>query len=384
VQVDEHPLAEQPLRLAMIGGGPGAFIGPVHAMAARLDGRWNLVAGAFSRDPALNQSGAAAYGVAPERCYDDWRALIAAEVARSDGVQAVAIVTPNHLHVPIATMAAEAGLAVISDKPAATSLAEASALRRTLARRRGVYALTHTYAGYPMVRAMRNAVAKGVIGPVRKVTASYTQGWLAEAIENDGNRQADWRTDPAKSGAGGTLGDIGVHAFHLVEYISGHLVTRVLADISTLVSGRQLDDDANVLFRLDNDAPGVLTVSQVATGEVNDLRIRVHGDLGTLGWANIEPERMTHLDADGEHIVHHSGMAGTGVPTRLPAGHGEGFIEAFATLYCEFADVVAGSPHPATLPGIDDGVRGMAFIEAALRSSRAQCWTHIDALEVLS
>ncbi len=367
----------------MVGGGPGAFIGPVHAMASRLDGRWRLVAGAFSRDPSANQRGAEMYDVSPERCHNDWRDLIAAEAARSDGAQAIAIVTPNHLHVPVATMAIEAGMAVICDKPAATSLAEALALRRTVARHGGIYALTHTYAGYPMVRAMRKAVADGAIGKVRKVIVSYTQGWLASAIERDGNRQADWRTDPARSGAGGALGDIGVHAFHLAEFISGHKVDRLLADVSVLVPGRELDDDANVLFRLDNDAPGVLSVSQVATGEINDLRIRVHGDRSTLGWANTEPERMTQLGAGGEHVVHHSGTAGTGVPTRLPAGHGEGFIEAFATLYFDFAAVVAGSPRPAMLPGIDDGVRGMAFVEAALRSSREQCWTRIDALEDL-
>lgn len=371
---------QSPLRLAMVGGGPGAFIGPVHAMAARLDRRWELVAGAFSRDPAANRSAAAGYHVAADRCHDDWRALITAEAARSDGAHAIAIVTPNHLHVPIATMAIEAGIAVISDKPAATSLAEVRALRDAIERCDGRYALTHTYAGYPMVRAMRAAVAGGRIGRVRKVRVDYSQGWLAAAIEQDGNRQAAWRTDPAQSGCGGALGDIGVHAFHLVEYVSGHRVSRLFGDVGTLVAGRQLDDDANVLFRLDNDAPGTLSVSQVATGDINDLSIRVHGETGTLSWSNGAADRLVLRNATGGDILLHSGMAETGVATRLPPGHGEGFIEAFATLYAEFADVVAGCPHPDTLPGIDAGVRGHGFIEAAIRSSREQIWVDVDSI----
>lgn len=372
-----HP----PLRLAMVGGGPGAMIGPVHAMAAALDGRWQLVAGAFSRDPAANRAGAAHYGVSPDRCHDDWRKLIAAEAARSDGAQAIAIVTPNHLHVPIATMAIEAGLAVISDKPAGAGLAEVISLNQAIDRHAGRYALTHVYAGYPMVRAMRTAIAEGQIGTVRKVSVDYSQGWLANAVEREGNRQAAWRTDPAQSGAGGALGDIGVHAFHLAEYVSGHRVTRVLADVGTLVPGRLLDDDANMLFRLDNDAPGMLSVSQVATGDINDLTIKVSGDRGTLVWSNTIADRLLHRDGtEGDRTLH----SGTAVaPTRLPAGHGEGFIEAFATLYRDFAAVVAGAPHPATLPGIEAGVRGHAFIEAALRSSRDRRWIDIDAYKDL-
>lgn len=372
-----------PLRLAMVGGGPGSLIGPVHAMAAGLDGRWRLVAGAFSRDPAANRQGAERYHVPAARCRDDWRVLIADEAARDDGAQAIAIATPNHLHVPIATAALKAGLAVISDKPAATTLAEARQLQETVAATGGAYALTHVYAGYPMVRAMRAAIAEGRIGAVRKLSVEYSQGWLATAIEQDGQRQASWRTDPARSGVGGALGDIGVHAFHIAEFVTGLRIAEVFADVSTIVAGRALDDDANMLVRMANGARGVIFVSQIAAGEGNDLKIRVHGERGTLAWSHASADRLIELGGAGGDRMISAGSDAAGVVTRLPPGHGEGFIEAFATLYSEFADVVGGGPHPPTLPGIEAGVRGHAFVEAALRSSREQAWIDIGSDEDL-
>lgn len=369
----------------MVGGGPGAFIGPVHRMAAQLDGKVRIVAGAFSSDPQRARDGALACGLPEDRGYADWRAMIAAEAARPDGAEAVAIVTPNHLHLPVALAALDAGLHVISDKPATATLAEALALQQAVERSGKVYALTYTYTGYPMIRHARALVAGGVIGDVRKVTVRYAQGWLAERVESEGNRQAQWRVDPAQAGLGGCIGDIGVHAFNLVEYVSGLMVERFVADLGALVPGRDLDDDCNVLLRFAGGTPGVLSASQVATGERNDLQLHVHGTKATLHWSHEDPCSLNVLWPGGRSETLRAGSPGTvaGMTSaaRLPTGHPEGFIEAFATLYADFAAAVRGQADlvDAQLPGILAGVRSMRFVEQAVRASAAQAgWTALD------
>ncbi|TWB80322.1 putative dehydrogenase [Nitrospirillum amazonense] len=369
------------LRLGLIGGGPGSFIGPVHRMAAELDGRFRLVAGAFSSDPDRSRQGGAAYSVDPARAYPSYAAMIAAERERADGIDVVAIVTPNHLHVPASVHALHAGLHVMCDKPAALTLAEMRDLAEVAAGARGLYALTHTYTGYPLVREARALVAAGRIGRLRKVVVEYSQGWLSTRVETTGLKQADWRTDPGRSGAGGCIGDIGVHAFNLAEFVTGALVTRLCADLSILVPGRRLDDDCNILLRFDDGTPtgvpGVLQASQIAAGDRNGLRLRVFGTEAGLDWSQETPNTLTINGLDGRTEVLHAGGGAVGAAaqaaTRLPIGHPEGYIEAFANLYRDFAAAIhAGRlPPDGTLPGVDAGLRGMAFIETAVANSAA-------------
>ena len=366
----------------MVGGGLGSFIGPVHARAATLDGRWRLVAGAFSRDEWRNSEGARILGVAADRTYLDWRTMIAVEARRPDGARAVAIVTPNGLHAPIAIASLEAGLAVISDKPAATSLLEARGIAAAVARSGRAYMLTMTYAGYAMVREARALLALGVIGVVEKVTVEYSQGWLRVPARDDEPRHLqDWRDDVAEAGVG-ALGDIGSHAFHIAEYVSGLRAERLCADVSVVTPGRRLDDDANVLLRFSGGARGVLIVSQAAAGERNSIRVKAHGEHGTLIWSHDAPERLGLLKADMAETVFHAGdkhlSPEARAARRLPIGHPEGFIEAFATLYGDFADVMTGQTPARGMPGIEDALRGMAFIEASLRSSRDSAWTDLE------
>lgn len=372
----------RPIRLALFGGGPGSFIGAVHARAARLDGRFALVAGAFSRDPARSRERGEEWGIAPDRVHSDPAALIAAEAAREDGIEAVAIATPNASHFAIAVAALDAGLPVICDKPMTATLDEARRLAAIVARAGLPYALTYTYAGYAMIREARARVAAGEIGAVRKVMVDYPQGWLA-APTDAGNRQAAWRIDPAQAGIGGCVGDIGVHAFHLAEYVSGVPVVELCADLSSIVPGRALDDDCNMLLRFANGAPGVLTASQIATGERNGLTLRVHGERGTIAWRHEAPGELRLLRGDGRMDILYAGTDAVGAAaqraTRLPPGHPEGFFEAFATLYADFADAIEGRP-PEGLPGVAEGVRSMAFIEAAVQSSRARRWTALEGL----
>ncbi|MCJ2187641.1 Gfo/Idh/MocA family oxidoreductase [Novosphingobium sp. 2638] len=358
--------------MAMIGGGPGAFIGPVHAMAARLDGKIALVAGAFSSDRERALAGGRGYGLPDDRIYTDWRELIAAEAARPDGAEFVAIVTPNHLHQPIAIAAMEAGLHVICDKPAATNLAGTLALHDAVSRTGRLYALTYTYTGYPMVRRARELVREGAIGTVRKVSAQYVQGWLADRAEEEGNKQAHWRTDPAQAGIGGCIGDIGVHAFNLAEFVSGLEVAEIMPDLSSVVGGRLLDDDCNVLLRFAGGQPGVLVASQICTGERNDLTLKVHGTTGTLTW-NHENCGALRIDrADGRTETLRAGQ-GLAPGTRIPVGHPEGFIEAFANIYSDFADKLRGAAQTqCPIPGIAEGVRSMRFVERAVAGSRTR------------
>ena len=362
------------LGMAMVGGGPGSFIGPVHQMAAELDGRIRLVAGVFSRDPAKNAQAAEAWGVAPDRVYPDHHAMIAAEAAREDGARLVSVVTPNHLHFDVSAAALRGGLHVISDKPATLNLAEAEELARVVAASGKHYGLTYTYTGYPMVREAREIVARGDLGAVRKVVVEYSQGWLSKPLERDeANKQANWRGDPVRSGVGGCIGDIGVHAFNIAEFVTGHRVERLFADLASVVPGRSLDDDCNVLLRFSGGARGVLIASQISAGARNGLRINVYGETGGLTWSHEDPNVLTLDWLDGPSQVLHAGSnylgAAARAVTRLPTGHPEGFVEAFANLYRDFADAIEGRGG-ALVPGIGEGVRGMAFVERAVAASR--------------
>jgi predicted dehydrogenase len=366
----------------MVGGGPGAFIGPVHRMAAELDGRLELVAGAFSRDPAKSAAAGAAWGA---RAYADFHEMIVAEASREDGAEVVAIVTPNHLHFEPAAAALKAGLHVMSDKPATLNLAQARELAGVVAASGRLYGLTHVYTGYPMVREAREIVRRGDLGAVRKVVVEYPQGWLSEPIEQGGDKQAMWRADPAQSGVGGCIGDIGTHAFNLAEFVSGLTVERICADVAAVVPGRVLDDDCNVLLRFAGGARGVLIASQISAGARNGLRINVYGEKGGLTWSH---ERASELTVDWLHAPtqtlhaaspYLSGPALAGA--RIPTGHPEGFIEAFANLYRDFAAAVAESrPSADPVPGIGEGVRTMAFVETAVAASKAgEGWVALEA-----
>ncbi len=365
-----------PIRLAMVGGGPGSFIGPVHRMAAELDGRMRLVAGAFSRDPAKNAQAAHGWSVADDRAYGDYRVMIEAEAARADGAELVAVVTPNHLHFDVSAAALKAGLHVMSDKPATLDLAQAQALADVVKTSGKLYGLTHVYTGYPMVREAREIVRRGDLGAVRKVVVEYAQGWLSRPIEQDGDKQAGWRADPSQSGVGGCIGDIGVHAFNIAEFVSGAPVERLCADVSTVVAGRLLDDDCNVLLRFAGGARGVLIASQISAGARNGLSIQVYGEKGGLTWAHDRHTELTVDWLDAPTQVLHAGspyLSQTArAGSRIPTGHPEGFIEAFANLYRDMADAIAGARADAGLvPGIAAGVRGMAFVETAVAASRA-------------
>jgi predicted dehydrogenase len=372
------------LRMGMVGGGPGAFIGPVHKMAAELDGRIELVAGAFSQSAERSRAAGKAFRIDAERAYAGYGEMLKAERTREDAIDFVVIATPNHLHLPVAVAALEAGFAVMSDKPATATYAEVVELEAAVAKSGLPYALTHTYAGYSLVREARAICRSGQLGKIRKVAVEYLQGWLSKPLETSGHKQAAWRSDPALNGPGGCIGDIGTHAFHLVEYVTGLDVIGLNAALRTVVEGRNLDDDCNALLRLENGATGTLMASQVAAGEGNGLRLRVYGENGSIEWRQEDPNRLRVKWLDGaEEIRHAAGGYLSGdarAVTRLPGGHPEGYIEAFAVLYREFADVFwkwkmgEGNTLPETLPGIRAGVRGMRFIERAIESSGRENW----------
>lgn len=373
------------LRMGLVGGGEGAFIGAVHRIAAELDGRIELACGVFSSDPGRSRgAGPLLYGLPAERSYGATSEMFQAESARPVGerMDFVVIATPNHTHFPIAKDALEAGFHVMSDKPATFDLAEARQLA-SLAEQTGlVFGLTHNYTGYPMVKEARHLVRSGAFGAVRRVVVEYIQGWLAGPEEQAGNKQAEWRTDPARSGAAGCMGDIGTHGENLAEYVTGLRIESLCADLTTFVPGRRLEDDGNVLLRFEGGARGVLFASQIAVGEENGLRLRVYGEAGGLEWNQMEPNSLIVRWPDRPFEIRRTGGPGVGDAaagaTRLPAGHPEGFLEAFAVLYRNFADTLeakaAGKePNPDALdfPTIADGVRGMAFIETVVASSRA-------------
>ena len=370
--------------MGMVGGGPGAFIGPVHKMAAELDGRIELVAGAFSQSAERSRAAGVSFGIDAARAYSDYRAMFDVESQRADGIDFVVIATPNHLHLPVAEAALARGIAVMSDKPATATYDEVLALQASVAKSGLPYGLTHTYAGYSLVREARALCASESLGPIRKVAVEYLQGWLSKPLEATGQKQAAWRSDPALNGPGGCIGDIGTHAFHLVEYVTGLEVTSLNAALRTVVPGRRLDDDCNALLRLEQGASGTLMASQVAAGEGNGLRLRVYGENGSLDWKQEDPNRLHVKWLDGPEETRHAAAgylsADARAVTRLPGGHPEGYIEAFAVLYREFADTLktcrSGEANalPATLPGIEAGVRGMRFIERAIASNKAQSW----------
>jgi predicted dehydrogenase len=372
------------LRMGLVGGGPGAFIGPVHRIAAELDGRIEMVAGAFSQSAERSRAAGVSFRIDPARAYAGYDEMIAAERERDDAIDFVVIATPNHLHLPVAKAALEAGFPVVSDKPATATYAEVLKLEGAVSQSGLPYALTHTYAGYALVREARAICASGELGPIRKIAVEYLQGWLSHPLETTGQKQAAWRSDPALNGPGGCIGDIGTHAFHLVEYVTGLQVTSLNAALRSVVPGRRLDDDCTALLRLNNSASGVLMASQIAAGEGNGLRLRVYGEDASLDWKQEDPNRLSIKRVDGpEEIRHAAGSylsADARAVTRLPGGHPEGYLEAFAVLYREFADAFEAwraddaNPLPPTLPGIEAGVRGMRFIERAIESNGSGSW----------
>lgn len=377
------------LRMGMVGGGRGAFIGAVHRMAAALDGQIELVCGAFSGDPQRSKDSGADFFLPPDRCYGTFGEMMEREAALPSGsrMDFVSIVTPNHVHFPAAKAALERGFHVVSDKPATFNLAEAVELGKLVETTGLLYALTHNYTGYPLVKEARDIVRSGRLGKIRKAVVGYPQGWLSTRLEESGQKQAAWRTDPARCGAAGCLGDIGTHAENLAEYITGLRIAELAADLTTFVEGRQLDDDANILLRFEGGAKGVLHASQISVGEENALSIRVYGEKGGLEWQQQEPNTLLLKWPDHPVEVLRTGAASLGeaakAATRLPAGHPEAYIEAFANIYRNFAAhlraVLDGTaPDPAFLdyPKISDGIRGMAFIEAAVESSKRNArWT---------
>jgi predicted dehydrogenase len=372
------------LRLGMVGGGEGAFIGAVHRMAAALDGDWRLVAGAFSTDAGRNQRTGDALGLMPQRVYASFDAMLAGEQAlpESERIDAVAVVTPNHLHAPMAIAALEAGFHVFCEKPMAMSVAEAEAIAEAARSSGKHFALAFTYSGYPLVEEARARIARGDLGAIRLVQVEYLQGWLSQPIDEQGNKQAEWRTDPARAGLGGCLGDIGTHAFQLAEHVSGLRVDSVSADLAIHVPGRRLDDDVSALLRFKGGARGVLKASQVAAGEENGLKLRIHGELGGLEWAQMEPNTLIlrWLDRPAE-IVRAGGPGlqdGTTGLLRTPSGHPEGYVEAFANLYRAFAAAIRGGGD-RWFPGVADGLRTMRFIEAVIANAAADAkWTMVD------
>ena len=378
------------IRLGMIGGGEGAFIGAVHRLAARMDGHYELVAGALSSTPDKARRSGAALGLAPDRVYDDFASLAKAEAARPDGVEAVSIVTPNHVHAPAAIALLEAGLHVICDKPLTVSLADAKRMQAAVAASGRIFALTHNYTGYPLVRCMRQMIRAGELGELRLVQVEYPQDWLSGPTETTGNKQAEWRVDPARAGGGGALGDIGTHAFNLADYVTGLEVAELLADLNVFVPGRKLDDNAQILLRYANGARGALWASQVAPGNENGLRLRVYGTKGGLHWEQENPNelRWSPLGEPARIITRAgpgSGSAAARV-TRTPGGHPEGYLEGFANIYSEVALAIKAAregkkpPAECEFPTIVDGVKGVAFVEAAVRSSKANAaWVKFEA-----
>jgi len=377
------------VRMGMVGGGEGAFIGAVHRMAAAIDGEIELVCGAFSSDAQRSQRSGASLYLPQSRVYDNYEAMMTAEskLPAQERMQFVAIVTPNHQHFPVARAALKAGFHVLSDKPATLNLEEALALRDLVAETGLLYGLTHTYNGYPLVKEAKSRVASGALGAVRKVVVEYPQGWLADRQEDEDNKQAAWRLDTKQAGISSCMGDIGVHAANLAEYVTGLNISAVCADLTAFVEGRTLDDDGAILLRFENGARGLLNASQVSVGEENALTIRVYGEKGGLEWRQQEPntlwlkwpDRPTEmLRTGGDYLGEMAALN-----TRTPMGHPEGYLEAFANIYCAFAGQIrsaAAGESPdaraADCPGIHEAVRGMTFIELAVTASASDTKWH--------
>ncbi|MDF2235794.1 Gfo/Idh/MocA family oxidoreductase [Albimonas sp. CAU 1670] len=376
-----------PIRLGMVGGGQGAFIGAVHRIAARMDGHFELVAGALSSTPETARESGAALGLAPDRIYDDFETMARREARLKDGIEAVAIVTPNHLHFAPARAFLRRGIHVICDKPMTATGAEAKKLAAEAAKSDALFVLTHNYSGYPMIRQARAMVAEGFLGRLRGVQVEYVQDWLATPVESQGSKQAEWRTDPARSGAGGALGDIGTHAFQLAAFVTGEAPEAVSADLTSFVTGRRLDDDARVLLRYASGAKGALWCSQVAPGNENRLTLRVYGEDGGLEWSQENPERLVATRLGEAPRLMTRAVAGPEATRlqRVPSGHPEGYLEAFANLYAEAAAAIraaregAAAPAGTLFPDVGDGLAGLRFVEACVASAKRDGrWTALS------
>ncbi|ODT19358.1 MAG: oxidoreductase [Mesorhizobium sp. SCN 65-12] len=376
------------IRLGMVGGGKGAFIGAVHRIAARIDDQFDLVAGALSSDPTRAKASAAEIGIAPDRAYGSFEEMARAEAARPDGIEAVSIVTPNHMHAPAAEAFLAAGIHVICDKPITTTVDEARELVELVKASGKVFVLTHNYTGYPMIRQARAMVAAGELGDIRVVQAEYPQDWLTERAELSGSKQAEWRTDPKRSGAGGAIGDIGTHAYNLAAFVTGLETEAVLAQLSTFAPGRLLDDDVQILLRYKGGARGMLWASQVAVGHENGLKLRVYGTKGGLEWTQADPNYLWFTRFGQPKQLYTRGGNGqwpeAARVTRVPSGHPEGYLEGFATIYAEAARAIraarAGKAPDADVvyPTVEDGLAGMRFIAAAVTSSKeGNVWTRL-------
>lgn len=371
------------IRLGMVGGGSGSFIGYVHRIASRIDGDFELVAGALSSRPDVAAESGKNLGIDPSRAYTSYEEMAKMEAERIDGIEAVAIVTPNHMHVGPAKTFLEAGIHVICDKPLSNSLEDARALADVKPKNGAKFLLTHNYTGYPLVRQARQMIADGKLGNIRVVQVEYPQDWLTEEVHN---KQADWRTDPARSGAGGCIGDIGTHAYNLARFMSGLELEAMSADLHTFVEGRQLDDNVHIMMRFKGGAKGMLWASQVAPGNENGPSIRIYGDKGGIEWMQIEPNKMWYCPfGEPRQLMTRGGATPIGADApdfarvRIPPGHPEGYLEAFATLYADFAEVIRSGDDNALLPTLSDGVEGMQFIVAAVQSSQNNSkWTSLS------
>ncbi len=368
---------DRPIRLGMVGGGNDAFIGGVHRIASRIDGRFDLVAGALSSTPQKAQASGAVLGLDPARTYDDFKAMAIREARLKNGIEAVAIVTPNHVHYAAAREFLKRGIHVICDKPLTATMADARKLVKAAEASDALFVLTHNYTGYPLMRQAREMIARGDLGKIRLVQVEYAQDWLTQ---HEDFKQAAWRTDPARSGLGGSTGDIGTHAFNLASFVSGLELETLSADLQSFVSGRQLDDNAHVMMRFVGGARGMLWCSQVAPGNENGLRLRIYGEKGGIEWMQENPNQLWFTPFGQPKQLLTRGGAGTTYAaervTRIPAGHPEGYLEGFATIYREAADAIAahraGVPVSGDVlyPTIQDGLKGMQFVDACVRSSK--------------
>ena len=379
IEAKTKETANPRIRLGMVGGGAGAFIGGVHRMASRLDNRFELVAGALSSSPDKAQASGRELGLAEDRIYSSYKDMAIREARLKNGIEAVAIVTPNHVHYDAAKEFLRRGIHVICDKPLTSTLADAKKLKKVADESGALFVLTHNYTGYPMVRQAREMIANGTLGDLRVVQVEYAQDWLTEAVEETGAKGAVWRTDPAQSGLGGATGDIGTHAFNLASFVTGLTLESLAADLDSFVPGRRLDDNAHVMLRFAGGAKGMLWCSQVAPGNENALRLRVFGTKGGIEWAQEDPNRLWFTPFGEQKRLITRGGAGVGDAatrvTRVPGGHPEGYLEAFATIYSEAANAIQArrdntNPDSAIIyPTVDDGVKGVAFIDACVRSS---------------
>ncbi|MBF2714887.1 Gfo/Idh/MocA family protein [Agrobacterium vitis] len=376
------------IRLGMVGGGQGAFIGAVHRMAARLDDQYDLVAGALSSTPEKSLASGRDLGLDPTRCYGSFEEMASSEAARPDGIEAVSIVTPNHMHYPAAKAFLERGIHVICDKPLTSNLEDAKKLKEVADKAKALFILTHNYTGYPMVRHARELVQNGELGEIRLVQMEYPQDWLAEPVEQTGAKQAVWRTDPAQSGVGGSTGDIGTHAYNLGSFISGLELEELAADVHTFVEGRRLDDNAHVMLRFQGGAKGLLWCSQVATGNENGLKVRIYGTKAGIEWTQADPNYLWYTKlGEPKQLITRGGAGAGGAAarvTRIPGGHPEGYLEAFATIYSEAAQAILAARTGAAVdpdvvyPTVDDGVKGVTFVTACIESSKQNgAWVRV-------